>query len=235
MGIPFTPTRDDVERYRGLRVLARDLNHKIVKTIPRRALEQIGDALGIRHNGVVELENEDMISVVMDCCLYDWLENGMSVVQRFSETHAAEPGTDEHYLLDAYLRAKYRILVVRSTVSGAGLYCEDVLNSEELFLMDLAFSRTAEKAGAALATRTIPVGEYSMTTGAALPIISKKAALDALGRIASGQRQSLEGSGSVTLTIVRACLAAGAAGHIVYQNIASKPREPRHPFRRHRH
>ena len=61
--------------------------------------EEVGDAIGIRHNGVLVFASEDMSSVLMDCCLYDWFEHGRNVVQRYSEAHPAKPGTDEGYLL----------------------------------------------------------------------------------------------------------------------------------------
>jgi hypothetical protein len=95
-------------------------------------------------------------------------------------------------------------------------------NDEELFLMDLALSQSAKHANVAFATRTIPLGEYWMTTGACLPINSKKAALDALNRIARGKPKLLEVSGSVALWIVRACLAAGA-DHVSYASIEAEP------------
>jgi hypothetical protein len=93
--------------------------------------------------------------------------------------------------------------------------------------MDLALSQSAKHANAAFATRTIPLGEYWMTSGAGLPINSKKAALDALNRIASGKPKLLEGPGSVVLWIVRACLAAGAADHVSYEGAAAEPGKSR--------
>jgi hypothetical protein len=227
MDTPFSPTPQDVERYRRLRALAADLLERIMKAIPRRALDEVGEALGIWRDGVLVFDSMDMTSVLVDCCLYDWFQNGKNVVQRYAEAHPPKPGTDEGYLLQACLRAKYRVLVVQSAVPGAGLYCWDVLNEEELFLMDLAFSQSAVHANAAFATRTIPLGEYWMTSGAGLPINSKKAALDALTRIASGKPKLLEGPGSGALWIVRACLAAGAADHVSYESVAVETGKPR--------
>jgi len=149
-----------------------DLNHRIIKTIPRRAFDDIGRALGILRKGVLVFETEDMSSVLMDCCLYDWFQNGKNVVQRYSEQYPMDPGTDDRFLLDAYLRAKYRVLIGLRAVSGAGLHCRDLLNNEELFLMDIALSRGGAGPDLALATRTIPMGDYWITTGAALPINS---------------------------------------------------------------
>jgi hypothetical protein len=137
-----SPLPKDVERYRRLRAVNIVLNHKIVKTIPRQAYEEIGDALGIRHNGVLEFDSEDMASVMADCCLYDWYEHGKNLVQRYAETHPTIPEGDESYLLQACLEAQYRILVAQSIVPGAGLQCQDVLNGGGLFLMDLAMSHS---------------------------------------------------------------------------------------------
>ena len=241
MGTPFSPTRLDVERYRSMRALCVELNQRIVKTVPGKAYEEIGDAIGIRHNGVLVFDNEDVSSVLMDCCVHDWFENGKNLVQRYSEAHPAKPGTDESYILNACLQAKYRILLVKSAMPGAGLYCKDGLNNEELFLMDLALSRSLKDGNAVLATRTMPLGEYWMTGGAGLPINSKKAMLDALSRFEREKQKPPEGRASLALTIVRLCLAAGAADYIAYESAEataktprSRPRMPGFKFKRHR-
>ena len=111
--------------------------------------------------------------------------------------------------------------MAQSTVPGAGLYCRDFLNNEDLFVMDLALSRSLPSGKAALATRTIPLGEYSMTSGAGLPINSEET-VQALSRIDSGKRDSREGPGSVALLIVRACLAGDAADYIRYKTPESR-------------
>lgn len=227
MGTPFAPTRADVERYRRLRGLGMDLNHRIIKTIPQQTIYDVGDAIGILCNDVLEFESGDMSSVLMDCCLYDWFEDGRNVVQRYSETYSAKPGTDRRYLLDAYLQAKYRVLVVQSAAPGAGIRCQDLLNDEELFVMDLGLSQSAEGANSVIAARTIPLGEYWMTSGAALPINSKEAVQDALMRVENSRRSLDFGPGSVSLLIVRTCLAAGAAQYVRYESAEVKARASR--------
>jgi hypothetical protein len=74
-------------------------------------------------------------------------------------------GTDEIALMGACIQAKYRILIVESAASDAGIYCRDIVNREELFVMDVALSRSLSGGNVVLATRTIPLGEYSMTSG----------------------------------------------------------------------
>jgi hypothetical protein len=45
----FIPSPADVERYERLRGLARDLNSRIVKTIPQEAIQQVAEAIGRLH------------------------------------------------------------------------------------------------------------------------------------------------------------------------------------------
>ena len=231
MATPYSPTQQDVDRYRRLRALSTQLNSKLIKTIPRHTYEEVGDAIGIRHNGVLVFDNEDMTGVMLDCCLHDWFEDGKNLVQRYAETHPAVPGTDESDLLSAYTQAIYRVVATQFSVPDAGVYCRDVLNNEDLFLMDLALSRSLGSGdaarGTALATRTIPVDEYWMTTGAFLPMPSRDAFQGAFSRVASGKPELLEGPGGIALSIVHACLAGGAADRVAYEPVKAVSRKPR--------
>ena len=91
-----------------------------------------------------------------------------------------------------------------------------------------------------LASRTIPLGKYWMTGGAALPIDSEPV-LEALSQMVPEKHQPVDGPGAVPLMIVRACLAGGAADYVSSQSTEVKRttlrREPRWPGskRRRRH
>lgn len=222
----FSPTPQDVERYRRLRAVNIALNRKIVKTIPRQAYDDIGGALGILRNGVLVFDTEDVASVLADSCLYDWYENGENLVQRYAEAHPATAETEEGYLLQACLQAQYRILVAQSALPGAGLHFQDVLNGGELFVMDLAMSQGVPNNNVALATRTIPLGEYWMTGGAGLPMNSQESAVDDLRRIARESGTPPQGPSGVALTVARACLAAGSANYVRYESAEASPKKP---------
>ena len=213
----FSPTTADVERYTRLRAARRELSGKIVKTAPRKAMQEIGAAIGILRRGVLVFETEDVTSVLMDCCLHDWFEGGKNVVRRYMEDHAPKPNTDEALLLGAYLQAQYCILVSHSAVPGAGVRCRDAVTREELFLMDVGFSRTLLDVTMPLATRIIPLGEYWMTGGAALPL-SAEAVQDVLSRLTSDQFDACGIRSRTVLKIVQACLASGAAERIRYED-----------------
>ncbi len=168
MDIAYSPSPQDVERYRSLRALCKALNSRMLKIVPRHAMLETAEAIGIQRDGVLIFETQDVTSVHMDSCLYDWCEDGENLVQRYARQHPAEPCTDESLLLDACLRAKFAVLVVQSVAPGAGVSCRDILNGMDLFVMDMGLGDTASP-GAAFATRIIPLGGYWMTGGAGLP------------------------------------------------------------------
>ena len=258
MGKFFTPSPGDVERYLHLRALSVEIATKIMNTMPNRALDEIGDALGMLKDGALVFDSMDMSSVLMDCCLYDWFEGGKNVVQRYAEEHPAKPGTEEAFLLDAFLKAKFSLLVPQSVVPGAGLHCLDVLNREkagslpgdseqarggagrafnkraEVFLMDISFSRTTDWSRMALATRTIPIGEFWMSGGAALPLTNKASTLQALSDLNLDKHKIFSGPGGRALMIVRTCLEAGVADHVRYETLSgpspAPTRNPRWPL-----
>lgn len=212
-------TSTDVERYQQLRAQSRQIVSRIVKTIPRAAIQEIGKALGIEHKGTLVLETEDVSSVLMDCCLHDWIEQGKNLVQKYVEGHPSDPQTDEHFLLQAYCKARFRILHPTATLPGAGVYCVDALSGMTLFLMDVAFSQSLEIGQLLLATRTILLGGYWMTSGAALPI-DRTTAEVVIRRLRQGKLLEDGGPGGeheLALEVLRACLDCGAAEQIRYE------------------
>jgi hypothetical protein len=132
MGTDFIPTPQDIERYKRLRVAARTLNNRILKTIPREAYEEVAQILGIWHLGAMVLDTEDETSVLMDCILYDWYRDGKNIAEQYAESHPEPPGSDEELLLRAYKEAGYVILRVDSAIPGAGVHCTDLFQNEEL-------------------------------------------------------------------------------------------------------
>jgi len=227
----FIPSSSDVERYQRLRRLARDLNHRILKTIPRMALYEVGEAVGILHRGVLVFNSEDETHIQMDCCLFDWMQNGKNLVEKYAQNHPQAPGTEEDELLRAYLQAQYRILIPQSAVQGAGACCVDLLSAEELFIMDIGLSYNP--LDVAYATRTIPLGQFWMTGGAALPT-GRTTIEDAIDRL---KKRRLLVDGKFTdphkaaLILVRRLLEDGASQHIAYEDTEDhrKPRFCRKP------
>ena len=93
----------------------------MVKTIPRQAFLDVGEAIGILHDGQLVLDTEDVSGVVSDCCLYEWFEGGRNLVQRYAEKIPSTPrGADESYLLKACQQAHHPV-IFRAALEAAGI------------------------------------------------------------------------------------------------------------------
>jgi hypothetical protein len=211
----------DVHRYQQLRQFGRRLNSVLTKTIPREAMQEMGRALGIMQKNTLILDTMDVSSVLMDSCLFDWIKGGKNLVEKYVEAHPPTPGTDEHLLLRAYCRAKYRLLLPRAISPGAVTYWLDAISGESIALMDIHLSRTmAHGLGGLLATRTAPLGGYWITTGAPLPVGDRKTGEMLLETIRRGnlfEDTTSAGEHKLATAIIRACLDSGAAEHVRYE------------------
>lgn len=210
---------------------SRTLHQEIIETLPKNAVLEIGKRLGIVRGRTVMLDSEDMLSVIMDCCLYDLMEDGKNAISRYLESHFGQASPDERELLQASCLAQYRIVFPLSRVEGAGVYFKDLFTNEELFVMDIGMSQNA--LNIAYGTRTIPLGPFWMTGGAGLP-----AGSDAIRKAGARlHEKGLLGDGGFTdqhraaLTIVRTLLERGAAEHVRYEDV--QPQELAEGLREH--
>ena len=58
MATPFSPTREDVDRYRRLRMLGTELTQEITDTIPSKVWEETAKAIGITCGAAIDREPE---------------------------------------------------------------------------------------------------------------------------------------------------------------------------------
>lgn len=217
-----TPTEADVERYKRLRLAGRRLNQRLTATVPRRAMEDIGRALDILRNGTLIFGSKHVTNVHMDCCLYDWMEGGRSLVRKFAEESPPPEGSDEREVIEAYLRARYSLLRVEECVPGAGVRATDILRDREIFLLDMGMSSCPGIEGGAVASRIIPIGEFWMTSGAILPMGDNacEALLIDLPReeYYVTSVDEAQDTPEFVLAVVRSCLRSGAADLVRYEH-----------------
>lgn len=217
-----TITAMDIERYQQFRQLSRRLMSLITKTIPREAMQEMGEALGIMRKNTLVLDTMDVSSVLMDSCLFDWIRGGKNLVEKYVDTHPPTPGTDEHLLLQAYCRAKYRLLIPRAISPGAATYWLDTLSGEPIVLMDISLSQSIARGfQGSLATRTAPLGSCWITTGAPLPVSDKKTGEMLLKTIRRGnllEDRTSAGEHRLVTAVIRACLDSGAAEYVRYED-----------------
>ncbi|MCL0029618.1 SEC-C metal-binding domain-containing protein [Dehalococcoidia bacterium] len=164
-------TEKKLARYQQLRATGKNLHDTLLDRLPKNALKECGKILGIYHRGTFVLNSEYEMSVLMDYCIYDYRWGGQNVVERYVARASIEPNSDESILLDAMLQARYSLFAIDEIVTGVGIQTHDLLKGDSIFIIDIALSETVVE-GFILAGRIITPdnGEFSMTTGALLPV-----------------------------------------------------------------
>ncbi|MHC4253561.1 MAG: YecA family protein [Planctomycetota bacterium] len=234
---PAVPDDADVERYRRLRAAERKLNDRLTATVPRRAMDETAEALGILRDGVLVFESDTAMNVLMDCCLYEWVEDGRDLVRKFADGDPTLRDALEREVLEARLRSRYAVIYIEECVPGRGARAVDFFSDEDIFVIDTGLSRSVDIEEAALATRIMPIGEFWMTGGAALPLVPEAAeTLDRMLRRRVVPAGGADGAWvfedpETVLAVVRGCIEGGALELVSTRSAATFERVTRRPSR----
>jgi hypothetical protein len=164
------PGLDILPRYRQIRAVARRLHDKeLFERLPKDAFPVCGKRLGILRGNTFVLNTMNEMGVLVDYCLYDYRPDGMNAIERYAAQAPYPADSDEAVILRAAANALYSLFQVRHIIAGLGVTLRDALRDQSVFIVDEGFSRTAVP-GAAFAGRIISLPDFSMTTGAALPL-----------------------------------------------------------------
>jgi tetratricopeptide (TPR) repeat protein len=223
-------TEEELARYQQLRAIQRNLHHMFLDWLPKNALEECGKVLGIYRKGTLVFNSEDETSVLMDYCIYDYRWDGQNVIERYAAQASIEPGSDEKIILDAMLEARYSLFAVDEVVRGVGIQTHDLLRGDRGFIIDIALGETAVK-NLVLAGRVITPsdGEFSMTTGAALPAnatILEKIANEIPKRfgerISDIAKMSPEKAAELSAFVIRVFLEGNASSRMSYEDVTKR-------------
>jgi hypothetical protein len=221
-------------RYKHLRQVGRKLNTRLVETLSRSVMNEGGRRLGILEGDALLLDTEDEIAVLMDYCIHDVRRHGINTVEEFLRSSPPPAESDEWILLQALRQCRFSVFVVESSESGVGVYVRDLLRDESLFLVDVGLSQSAP-VGMILAARLMAPEGIGMTTGAALPVDTLSPAeragfVEELRDAFKGvdfRNLSPEEASDFAGTVIRTCLAEGAAEGIAYVELSGEKRRGR--------
>jgi hypothetical protein len=224
-----------VNRYLHLREIGRRLNSVLVKRLSKDVLNEGGKDLDILREGILVLDSEDAVAVLLDYCIYNVLRQGVNAVEQFLADRPPPADSDEMLVLEGMSRAWYSIFTVEEVEPGAGVRVQDLLRGADHFLVDINMSRCNPRGGM-LATRVIPLDDFIMTTGAALPLGGREM-LDPLvhslaaaffeTNVRSAKNLLPEQEREVAKGIIRAARAAGVSSFIRYQDADQEANEQR--------
>ena len=211
------------------------MNNVLMEYHSRQTMVRAAKRLGLWHDGTIVFGTEHEMSVLADFIIYEGYEDGVNAVERYASEHPPAAGTDENTVLQAMRQAYYGLLLVEDVLPGVGVRVCDLLRDRRFLLADIGLSQTATEEGI-LATHVLPFDEFSMTSGAALPLDSDTLATirdevfprDREARLLETWEPTREEEAEMAAAIIRLCLEAGASSFITDLDLG-KPAASSHP------
>jgi hypothetical protein len=167
--VSFSQEQQTLAEYKSLRAKSRHLNSTLTKLVPKSAIMDAAQKLGLRKGKLLAFGDEDEISVLLDYCLYSFRRGGKTIIERHLENNPWAECSEETTLLRAMVRSFYSLFVVKSLHKGRGVTLFDLLRGVTFLLMDVGIGSTALP-GMLFAGRVLPLRGYFMTSGAFLPV-----------------------------------------------------------------
>jgi hypothetical protein len=135
----FKKDNELLNRYKWLREVGRNLNHRLAEQLPKRALSECRKKLGLLKGNTLVLSNEDELCVLFDYCLYNYQRGGKNVINRYLETSPPPATSDKMILLKAMSDSYYSLFLVEDIQTGKGTTLRDLFRDKTLFLMDIGW------------------------------------------------------------------------------------------------
>jgi len=218
-----------VNRYKRFREINRKLQNMLFKQVSGTALDECGRKLGITEGDTFVFGNEDEMYILMDYCIYEYLEKGQNAASRYLAESPPASDTDEYAVLKAMSQSFYTLIKVAKVLPGVGVEAEDLFSDRTYPLIDMGMGSTAVE-GLVLATRLLSFTDFVMTSGAALPVDPETLAeilnsvLPRFGREA-GKYIEIDARRKADLdaAVIRTCLKNDMSQHIKYQDADAEP------------
>jgi len=160
---------DLITRYKHLRRVARDLNLKLIKQLPKVAVPECGKKLGIVKAGTLVLSNDDEIAVVYDYCLHHYRRGNKTVIERHREQTPLEPDSEEAMLLEAMATARVSAFRILEITPHQGALLLDLAYGNRIELTDLTLAE-AGIPGTIVVGRVLSLPELHMSSGTLIPL-----------------------------------------------------------------
>jgi SEC-C motif len=220
-----------LDRYRRMREVRFRLNNLLIKTVPKKTLEECGRILGLFRKGMLFFDSEDETALLMDYCLYYPQPDGRNLVARYLEKSPPAADSDEMVALETMTHAYYSLFQVIDVERGVGVSVQDLLRGESGFIADVGFGDTAQR-HMMVATRIIPAEDFLMTGGAGLPVDASAAKRISKELMRTGynpetfdfKRITPRQEAELAALIIRACRSTGMSSHMAYAEPGSLAR-----------
>jgi len=166
---PPIPTADVLPRYRERRSVQRELNARMLKSLPKDAVWECAQSLGVPDKSWLTACDSSELYMVVDFAVHRHAWRGATAVARLFLDHLSHPSELSRAVIESLSNARFSMWMVHAPHPGIGADLIDILTLRRVFLFDVDLSQSAPK-GTAFAARLMAIDGYCMTTACVLPL-----------------------------------------------------------------
>lgn len=203
-----------------------DLHKRILKHPNLDEIKTCAKHLGLWHQKAVSFNNDTEADLLMDYRVYAFRPNGFNMAEKYLRLNKDHLSEYDQALLARMRLARYAVYQVEATNRIDEVIVTDVFIKTRFTLVDHQLAKTAEM-GMVIASHIIDFGEFSVQSGALLPLnralLEADEVINALERIDDDNFVDYLLNPANTSKLARAIISAsirlGHTDHVKYQEI----------------
>ncbi len=211
-------TRDEkLARYRHLREIGAALQSGALRRVAGDTMRDYARRLGLAHGQTVVCNNSSEMSLICDLAVYAGKAGRSSGMERYARSVGPTLTGDEAMMLRAAQAAHFRLWRVLRPHEIVGLWVDDVIVGDTMWLIDEGLEATA-RAGLVFAGRLMTVEDFVMTCGVVVPISLSlmAAAMASMPKVAPATYHDLLDDPRFALLIYRSAIETGAMENVQF-------------------
>jgi hypothetical protein len=174
---PKFSKEDLLASYDEIRSILKEIHTELLLLDYEQMINKAGLALEVKEGNNLFIETPREMDTLIDYGLFEYRKNGKNIVESYFEKNHSLYGPQNLEILTALKNARFSLLEILEPMYECGLKVRDRLINQELFLIDRGLYRTICKTNNKyyLLTHYLNMPLFSLTTGAATPILQKSA------------------------------------------------------------
>ena len=155
--------------YIAIRKALIDLHQRILKTPTSDEIKTCARHLGLLHKKTLVFKNTIETDLLTDYMVYSYRPNGFNMAEKFLRLNKSRLSELDQALLFRMSFARYSVIKIKDTGKNGEINVIDIFLNTEFTLVDKQLSKSAGS-GFVIAGHIIDLGQFSIQSGASLPV-----------------------------------------------------------------
>ena len=155
--------------YIAIRKALIDLHQRILNTLKPDEIKACARHLGLLHQKTLAIKNDTVADLMADYMVYAFRPNGINMAEKYRRLNKSRLSEWDQALLSRMSVARYSVIKIKDTGKNGEINVIDIFLNTEFTLVDKQLSKSVGS-GFVIAGHIIDLGQFSIQSGASLPV-----------------------------------------------------------------